>query len=74
MGKLDNAMAAARRAGAGATQVARVQAYGTRRDPAPNASEAFSSQAAIGIGPRSVWNGPRRAARPGEPVLRRAKG
>lgn len=74
MGKADNTMAAARSHGAVATLLARVQAYGTRRDPAATASEAFPSQAAIGVGPRSVWNGPRRAARAGEPVLRRALG
>jgi len=51
--------------------------YGTRHQPDVNASQAWSKQSAIGHAristPSSVWNGPAKAARPGEPVLRRAK-
>jgi hypothetical protein len=53
-------------------------AYGTRRDanlcPCPlGADVAADRRSAIGRGPRSVWNGPRRAAQPGAPILQRAK-
>lgn len=73
MGKFDDAMAAARRGGATATLVGRTQAWGTRPMPGGNASEAYAQTSASGVGPRSVWTGPRRAARPGEPILRRAQ-
>jgi hypothetical protein len=77
MNELGRAYRRATAKGATATvQVARV-IYGTRHSQlqpyAGDASRAPAQGSALGIGPRSVWTGPPRAARPGEPILRRAK-
>lgn len=52
--------------------ISRQAAYGTRETPATSASDARDQRSANGRGPRSVYDGPRRApGRPGTPALRR---
>lgn len=47
----------------------RTRAYGTRRTPNRNASDAPPQTSAIGLGPRSVFDGPR-VRRNGGPVVK----
>ena len=79
-GRRDILGAAARYHGAAATRIVATAVFGTRHTPDTNASDAYSQRSAVGVFtvgaaavPSSVWNGPPRAARTGEPVLRRAK-
>lgn len=61
---------AGHRAGQAGTLAARSAVYGTRRTPITNAGHARSQLAAAGLGPHSVWQGPRR--RPGgAPIVKR---
>lgn len=48
----------------------RTAAYGTRKTPQRNASDAPNQTAALGLGPRSVFDGPR-VRRNGGPYVRR---
>jgi hypothetical protein len=50
----------------------RTAAYGTRRTPQRNATDAPDQTAAIGLGPRSVFDGPR-VRRNGGPVVKRSR-
>jgi hypothetical protein len=68
---LGHYLQAGRRAGAAGTHITRLRLFGTRHTPATDASMAQSEHSANGIGPRSVWTGPARAADAGAPVLRR---
>ena len=62
--------ALARKAGAGATHVARTAHYGTRRHHETNASDAHSWRSASGFGVHSVFQGPK-LRRNGGPIVRR---
>jgi hypothetical protein len=56
--------------GAKATQIVRTNLYGTRYSAAPSAARAPSQISALGVGPRSVWDGPR-IRKNGAPALKR---
>jgi hypothetical protein len=56
--------------------VARVDGFGSRivRSTSAAVAQASSKQSAIGVGPHSVWDGPKHAATPGgAPILKRAR-
>jgi hypothetical protein len=54
------------------THVVRVHNFGTRRTAITSAATPAAKHSASGIGPRSVWEGPRQ--RPGgAPVLKRPR-
>jgi hypothetical protein len=77
MDEIGRALRGARARGAVATlQVSRV-IFGTRHSHLqPYVSPSTQGQgnvSAIGRGLHTVWNGPPRAAQPGEPCLRRAR-
>lgn len=69
----DRALNLAAREGHRLTTIVRAGIFGSRPRVGTSGDTAYSERPAIGVPPRSVWNGPNRAARPGEPILRRAK-
>ncbi len=67
------ALRLAGKAGQRVTEIVRGAVFGARPRAHTSGDTAYSNQSAQGIGPRSVYDGPARSARPGEPILRRAK-
>lgn len=63
---------AAHRLGGAGTYVADVAIFATRRAPDRDAGDAVPRRPAGGVGPHSVWQGPKKI-RGGAPVLRRNK-
>ncbi len=63
---------AAHRLGGAGSHVADVAIFATRRAPERDAGDAPSRRPATGIGPHSVWQGPKKILG-GAPVLRRNK-
>lgn len=59
MALIDSFLKAGHAAGSVGTRVARVRLYGTRVTPQTSAGHAHPTTSAIGLGPHSVWNGPR---------------
>jgi hypothetical protein len=63
----------ARALGYQATVNQRVQTFGKFKRPVFNATDAREQRSANGIGPRSVWDGPKSSRQPGAPILRRVR-
>lgn len=75
MTDLGNLFFHARAGGALTVHIARTRVYGMRPRPQLSASNSQAQTSALGIGPRSVYKGPTRAAggaaQPGAPMLKR---
>jgi hypothetical protein len=72
MGPLHAFLDAADAEGGHATRLVSTAIYGTRRTPDTNAGTRRGITPASGIGPHSVWEGPRQIGG-GAPILKRSK-